>query len=274
MISYKPFGYSLRAFALLVENKSLVGNLVKREILSKYKGSSFGMMWSLLTPLFMLAVYTFIFSIVFEARWGSEVNSKMDFSLILFSGLIVFNLFSECISKSPSIILTNVNYVKKVVFPIETLLWVNLGSAIFNFSISLAVWLIFYILEYSSINWTLLYLPIYLVPTILFTMGLSWFISSLGVFIRDIAHIVSILITILMFMSPIFYPIEAIPESFRLILQLNPLVFSIDFVRQLLFFGTIPDIEIFLYYSMFCLLVFEIGYLWFTKTKKGFADVL
>lgn len=274
MIRYIPLSASLQSMHEFLKNRLLISRLTKREIVGRYKGSTFGLMWSLLTPVFMLAVYTFIFSIVFEARWGSDSHSKTDFALLLFAGLIVFNLFSECISRAPSVILSNVNYVKKVVFPIESLLWVNLGSALFHFFISLIVWLIFYGYEYEAFNWTALLLPFYILPTALMIMGLSLFLASLGVFIRDVGHLVGILITILMFLSPIFYPIEAIPDSFRVYLQLNPLVPAIDFVRTLLFYNEIPNAVEFIKFSVFCLLVFEIGYLWFIKTKKGFADVL
>lgn len=274
MIRYIPLSASLQSLHELIKNRLLISRLTKREIVGRYKGSTFGLMWSLLTPIFMLAVYTFIFSIVFEARWGSDSNSKIDFALLLFAGLIVFNLFSECISRAPSVILSNVNYVKKVVFPIESLLWVNLGSALFHFSISLIVWLIFYSYEYETFNWTALLLPIYILPTAMMIIGLSLFLASLGVFIRDVGHLVGIAITILMFLSPIFYPIEAIPESFRFYLQLNPLVPAIDFVRSLLFYKEIPSAFYFIKFSAFCLVVFEFGFLWFSKTKKGFADVL
>lgn len=261
-------------FASLWRNRDLIWASAKREVLGRYRGSVMGLLWSFFNPLFMLIVYTFVFSVVFNARWHAGSESKTDFALILFAGLMVFNLFSECINRAPGLILSNVNYVKKVVFPLEILPFVTLLSALFHSAISLGVWVLAYILLVGVPHATVLYLPLIILPFMLLTMGLSWALASLGVYLRDIAQVIGIFTTALMFLSPIFYPVTALPEAYRHILYLNPLTFVIEEVRTVLFYGQMPD---FLPLGLFWLaatLVAWLGFAWFQKTRKGFADVL
>jgi lipopolysaccharide transport system permease protein len=222
----------------------------------------------------MLTIYTFVFGFVFKARWGQEDTDKYEFALVLFTGLIVFNLFSECISRAPGLILSNVNYVKKVIFPLEILPWVALGSALFHTGISLVVLLIFLAALGHAFFWSMLWLPVVLLPFLLLIMGLSWLLASIGVFIRDIGQLIGMALTVLMFMSPIFYPLTALPESIRLYLLLNPLTFMVDQVRDILLWGKQPNWNYLAIYSMVSLVVAWFGLLWFEKTRKGFADVL
>jgi lipopolysaccharide transport system permease protein len=211
---------------------------------------------------------------VFKARWGSVGGSKTEFALVLFAGLIVFNLFSDCISRAPALILSNQSYVKKVVFPIEILPIVVFGSALFHCLISFGVWLIGYIVLFGVPHETILWLPIIFFPFSFFVLGLSWFISSLGVYLRDINQFVGLMITILMFLSPIFYPVSALPEVYKEILYLNPLTFIIEEVRDAVFFGVGPKFaELGLYY-LASILIAWLGFAWFQKTRAGFADVL
>ena len=172
----------------------------------------------------MLVVYTFVFSVVFNARWSAGSDSKTEFALVLFAGLIVFNLFAECANRAPGLILANVNYVKKVVFPLEILPWVALGSAMFHAMISLGVWLAAYVLLFGLPHVTALFLPLVFLPLAFFIMGVSWALASLGVYLRDVSQFVGILTTVLMFLSPIFYPVTALPEAYRSFLLLNPLM--------------------------------------------------
>jgi lipopolysaccharide transport system permease protein len=174
--------------ASLWRNRSLVMALCKREIAGRYRGSLLGMFWSFFHPVFMLAVYTFVFSVVFQARWGSGSGSKTEFALVLFAGLIVFNLFAECVNRSPALILLNVNYVKKVIFPLEILPWVTLSAALFHAGVSLFVWLVAYVLLFGLPHMTVLYVPLVIFPLCLFTVGISWALASLGVYLRDVAQ--------------------------------------------------------------------------------------
>jgi len=260
--------------ASLWRNRGLTAALIKREVIGRYRGSALGILWSFFNPVFMLLVYTFVFSVVFKARWNSGSDSKTEFALVLFAGLMVFNLFSECVSRAPGLILSNVNYVKKVVFPLEILPWVSMGSALFHGLVSLVVWVIFYSVLFGTPHLTVLLFPVSLIPLLLITMGLSWFLASLGVYLRDLLQVIGILITTLMFMSPIFYPISSLPEEYQPLLLLNPLTPPIEQGRALLYWGTMPDWQLFSVYFAVSLVVAWLGFAWFQKTRKGFADVL
>jgi len=255
-------------------HRNLIGAMVKREVAGRYRGSVLGMLWSLFNPILMLVIYTFVFSVVFKARWSVGSESKTEFALMLFAGLLVFNLFAECINRAPGLILSNTNYVKKVVFPLEILPFVALLSALFHTLISLGVWLIAYTLFFGIPHLTVFYLPLVLLPFCLFLMGLSWALASLGVFLRDVSQFIGLLATALMFISPIFYPVTAFPEDYRYILYLNPLTTVVDQTRDVLFWGKTPDFLMLAIYWGVTLGIAWLCFAWFQKTRKGFADVL
>lgn len=255
-------------------NRQLIKVLTKREVIGRYRGSLLGILWSFFNPLFMLAVYTFVFSVVFESRWSADSISKTEFSLILFAGLIVFNLFAECVNRSPSLILSNVNYVKKVVFPLEILPWVALGSAVFHALISWSVWLLAYIIFFGIPHTTIFFLPLVMLPLLLFVTGVTWWLASLGVYLRDVSQIVGVAVNILMFLSPIFYPVMALPENFRRILTFNPLTVIIEQTRDVMFWGKNPDFIRLTIILLISLITAWLGFVWFQKTRKGFADVI
>lgn len=254
--------------------RGLIGTMIRRDVAGRYRGSSLGMLWSLFNPILMLVIYTFVFSVVFKARWSTEGESKEVFALMLFAGLIFFNLFAECISRAPNLILGNVNYVKKVVFPLEILPWVTLGAALFHFLISFLVWLAACLLLTGKLQLTTLLLPAVMLPLLLITLGLTWLLASLGVFLRDVAHVVGVIISVLMFMSPIFYPITALPEAYRGILQVNPLTPTVEEARRIMFLGELPDWHQLGILCLLSLIICWLGFAWFQKTRKGFADVL
>jgi lipopolysaccharide transport system permease protein len=233
-----------------------------------------GLLWSMLNPVLMLAVYTFVFSVVFQSRWPGGSNSKVEFALILFSGLIVYTLFSECFTRSPDLITSNVNYVKRVVFPIEVLPVVVLGTALFHTAISLFVWLCFYFAFIGIPSLSTLLVPVALIPLMLMTLGVSWIIASLGVYLRDIAQVVAIVNMILMFLSPIFYPISALPEKYRFLVLANPLAFTIEQIRNVLIWGQSISWVSWALQLITGLLVTSVGFYWFQKTRRGFSDVL
>ncbi|HHK0539077.1 TPA: ABC transporter permease [Pseudomonas aeruginosa] len=260
--------------ASLWRNRSLIGAMIKREVVGRYRGSFMGMLWSFFNPIFMLAVYTFVFSFIFKARWSVGSDSKAEFALVLFAGLMVFNIFAECINRSPSLILSNVNYVKKVVFPLEILPWITMGAALFHALISLAVWLVAYSVCFGVPHASLVALPLVIIPLILFIMGLSWWLASLGVFLRDVAQFIGVITMTMMFLSPIFYPATALPEEYRSFLFMNPLTPAIEQARQVLFWGNMPDYKLLAIYTLAAVAVAWGGFAWFQKTRKGFADVL
>lgn len=258
----------------LWRNRELIAASAKREVLGRYRGSVLGILWSFFNPLFMLAVYTFVFSEIFKARWNASSESKMEFALVLFAGLMIFNLFSECINRAPSLILSNVNYVKKVVFPLEILPAVTLLSALFHVLLSLGVWLLAYLIFFGLPHVTVLYLPLIVLPFMLFIMGLSWALASLGVFLRDVSQFIGVVTTVLMFLSPIFYPATALPETYRHLLYLNPLTPVIELTRDVLFWGKAPNFTMLSLCWLATTIVAWLGFAWFQKTRKGFADVL
>jgi lipopolysaccharide transport system permease protein len=254
--------------------RGLISTLIKRDVLGRYRGSALGILWSFFNPLLMLGVYTFVFSAVFRARWQNEGESKTEFALILFAGLLVFNLFSECVIRAPSLVLSNVNYVKKVLFPLEILPLISLGSALFHTAVSTAVWLIFYVLLFGSPPLTVLLFPVVILPLLFFVLGLSWLLASLGVYLRDVAQVIGIITTALMFLSPIFYPASALPQRYLTFLELNPLTQVIEQTRDVLIWGHPPQIIALSEQIAIGALLAWVGFAWFQKTRKGFADVL
>lgn len=261
-------------FLSLWHHRSLIASMIRREVSGRYRGSVMGLLWSFFNPLFMLAVYTFVFGVVFKARWGDSSGSRLEFALILFAGLIVFNFFAECLNRAPTLILSNVNYVKRVVFPLEILPWVSLGATLFHALISLAVWLVAHLIIFKTVYLSTLLLPLIWIPLLLFTMGLSWALASLGVYLRDVPHIVGILTTVLMFLSPIFYSANMLPESYQRWLLLNPLNPIIEQTRNALLEGKMPDPIVLTIATLVASVICWLGFVWFQKSRKGFADVL
>lgn len=254
--------------------QNLIYHLIKREVIGRYRGSMLGLLWSFFNPVLMLTVYTFVFSIVFKARWAEGSDSKTEFALVLFAGLMIYNLFAECINRSPSLILGNVNYVKKVVFPLEILSLVAIGSATFHFTISLLVWLIFYLTFFGIPHGSLILLPLVLAPLLLLTLGLSWFLASLGVYLRDVTQITGVITTALLFLTPIFYPMNALPAEYHVYLQINPLTFVIEQARDVMIWGKTFDWTTWTWHFLIATGFAWLGFAWFQKTRKGFANVL
>lgn len=256
----------------------LFWQLVQRDVLARYRGSLLGLLWSFATPLLMLAVYTFVFSVVFQARWGGaaapEGGGRLEFAILLFAGLIVFNLFAECINKAPGLVLGHASYVKRVVFPLHVLPWVSLGSALFHALISLLVLLLAMLVDGRVPGLMALWLPLVLLPFGLMILGLSWLLAALGVYLRDIGQVVGLMLTALMFLSPIFYPASALPESVRAWLALNPLSLIIEQLRRVLVWNQAPDWLGLGVYTLVALLVAWLGLAFFEKVRRGFADVL
>ncbi len=256
-------------------NRTLLKQLVKRNIASRYRGSMLGLLWSFVQPLMMLCVYTFVFSVVFKARWGVEAGGgKGSFAIIMFCGMALFSIFSESVNGNCSIIVGNPNFVKKVIFPLEIL---PVSQAMASFMLG-TVWFVLLFLGtifiYGNISFTMLLLPLVLIPLFLFTLGVSYFVASCGVYIRDTAYVVGVVLQILFFMTPIFYPLDAVPERFRWPLRLNPLTVLIEEARKVFLYGTLPDWKFLGAAFAVSVIVLHLGFVWFNKTKKGFADVL
>ncbi len=257
----------------VLRQRSLVWQFVKRDVQSRYRGSWLGLGWSFLTPLAMLAVYTFVFREVFQSRWGQGNGGGVDFALRMYAGLVVFNFFAECIGRAPRLIVDQPNLVKKVVFPLELLAWVSSLAGVFHLLVNAAVLLIVALITgYGHLS--MLMLPLVWLPLLPLVLGMSWFLAALGVYLRDIGQVIGLAISLLMFMSPIFYPVSAMPERWRFWLHLNPLTLIIEDTRLVLLDGVLPALGPLALHFAAALLVAFLGAAWFRATRKGFADVL
>lgn len=260
----------------ITRHRQLISQLIRREVVGRYKGSALGLAWSFFNPVLMLVVYTFVFSGVFKARWNTsgEPESIAHFAIVMFVGMIVLSLLTEVLTRSPTLILSNPNFVKKVVFPLEILPIVTLGAAAFHALVSIAVLLLAFLLFNGFLHWTVVLLPLILVPLVLLTLGLSWSLASLGVYLRDVNQAIGLVCSVLMFLSPIFYPLSAVPEKYRWLIAANPLTFVIEQARRVVVDGALPDWSGLLLYTIAAGLIAWGGFAWFQKTRKGFADVL
>lgn len=262
----------------LILHRHLTFQMTKREVIGRYRGSVLGLLWSFLNPLMMLSVYTFVFSVVFKSRWGisppGTEESKTMFAIMLFTGLIVHAVFAEVINRSPSIVLSNVNYVKKVVFPLEILPIVTLGAALFHGLVSLSVLILAYCIFQGVPHLTVLLAPLVMLPLIILTLGLAWILASLGVYLQDVGQTTGIITTIMLFLSPVFFPLHSLPQQYQTVILLNPLTFIIEQMREIIVWGRMPDFMGLGIYLIVSLFIAAAGYAWFQKTRSGFADVL
>jgi lipopolysaccharide transport system permease protein len=262
-------GANLRRHAMLTRQ------FVKRDVLSRYRGSYLGILWSLLRPLAMLAVYTVVFGYIFESKLGNRPNeTKLDFTLALFCGLILFDFLAECVMRAPTLVLSNTNYVTKVVFPLEILPVTAVGAALTQLVISFMPLLIALFFVHGSIPLTALFLPIILLPLVVLCLGITWFLASLGVFIRDINSIVPVLMAIVMYASAIFYSISHVPPNLLPIVLYNPLAVVINQMRDAVLWGVPPAWGQYVFVLLTSFLVMILGYTFFMRTKSAFADVM
>jgi lipopolysaccharide transport system permease protein len=256
-------------------HRRLIMQMTRREVIGRYKGSIIGLAWSFFNPLLMLVVYTFVFGVVFKARWGTEGDtSRTKFALVLFAGLIVHSLLSECLLRAPELVVSQVNYVKKVVFPLEILPVVVALGAVFHALVSAFALLVAMAFINDAVPWTAPLLPLVLAPLLIGALGLTWMLAAVGVFVRDIAQTMGLFTTILMFVSPIFFPVSALPASFQHWVALNPLTFFIEQARNVVMWGVSPDWTGLALRSVVACMVAWAGYWWFQRTRKGFSDVL
>jgi lipopolysaccharide transport system permease protein len=253
---------------------SLIIQLTSRQVIGRYKGSTLGLLWSFLNPLILLSIYTFAFSYVFQARWGLENENHLDFALILFASLTIFNLFAEVIREAPSLVIHQPNFVKKVIFPLDVLPIVSVLTSLVHAIVSLVIFFVFYWLVHHSLPWTIIYLPFVIAPILLLSLGTSYFLSSIGVYIRDIGHFMGHFVTILLFTSPVFYSTEKIPESFRKFLFLNPIAILLEESRGILVFEKPPQWGFLALYFAIGAILTLLGWIWFNRIRKGFADIL
>lgn len=258
----------------LLNHRELIWEMVKRDFIGRYKGSIMGVAWSLFNPLLMLAIYTIVFSVAFKARWGTGEESKVAFALVLFSGMIVHSFFAECLNRAPGLITSHPNYVKKVVFPLEILPWMVLCSALLHFLVSFGVLLVFCLLAGMPVHSGALLVPVILLPLILMSIGLSWIFSSLGVYLRDLSQIIGMVTTVALFLAPVFYPIEALPEAYRVFITWNPIALPIVQLRDAMLWDKSLQWGPWTLSMGIGAAISYLGYWWFQKSRRGFADVI
>lgn len=263
-----------RPFAALADHRSLTVELARRDILGRYRGASFGLLWSLISPFLMLMIYTFAFGTVMGGRWPQVEEGDTSFSIILFAALIVHGFFSECLVKSPTLITANPNFVKRVIFPIDILPWPLVLSALFHTCTTLLVFLVLRLVMDGQVAWTTVFFPLVMLPLVVLCLAMSWFLAALGVYLRDITQVTPLLSLALLFLSTAMMPLSSVPQDYRWIFMLNPLSFIIDQSRAVLLWGELPDWQgLGIYLAVALALVYAARY-FFATTRRGFADVL
>ncbi|MEB3295916.1 MAG: ABC transporter permease [Cyanobacteriota bacterium] len=265
----------LTSIQRLWSHRELIARFTQRDVLIRYRGSLLGWSWTLLNPLMMLAIYTFVFSTIFKARWEStNYLGPKGFALNVFAGMVVFGLFAECVNKAPALITSNSNYVTKVRFPLETLGCSTLLSALFHASTSLAILLVFRIAVMGSIPWNGLLLPVVWLPFLLLTLAGTWLLAALGVYLRDLNQFMIIVTSALTFLSGVFYPLSALPRQLIPIFRLNPVASWVEQTRNLLIMNEPPSARSLTLTIIGALLACEWSLRIFKKASQGFADVL
>lgn len=267
---YQPFAFLSTGW----RHRALIARLASRQIQARQRGSVLGMAWTVLHPLLMLAIYTFVFSVVFQSRWEVQDGGRAQFALFLFTGMTIYSIFSQCVNEAPSLMTGNITYIKQMRFPIEIFSWVSLAVALFDFCVSGLVLVAFLFAIEGVPPVQALYVPLVLVPVLLLALSASWFVASIGVFFRDIAQLTGLFTTALLFLSPIFYPASRIPESLHRLYFANPFASILEMAKGSLFAGATPDWRVFALLMVGSWACAWSGYVWFMRTKRGFADVL
>lgn len=260
-------------FPLLGRRRGLLIELFKREFSGRYQGSFGGVAWSFAQPLFLLAVYTLAFGVVLKARWGFG-GGTADYALMVFAGLIVYNAFSECLVKAPTLITANPNFVKKVAFPLELLSWVMALNAMMHALIGLLVWVVGYAVVHGMPPRTVVLAPAVLLVCFPVLLGLGWLLASIGVIVRDVSQLTALVSHALLFLTPIFYSIDALPPFFQAILLANPLTFVVEQLRLVLYFGQTPVLSaLAVYFLLSCLFAWA-SWVVFRWLRPGFAEMV
>lgn len=261
-------------WSTLVRNFGLVRQLTRRDVIGRYRGSVFGVFWSFFNPLLLLVVYTFVFAHVFNARWGLPNEGKSEFAIVLFVGMIIHTLFAESANRAPSLVVGNANYVKKVVFPLECLPWMAVGTAVFHALVSTLALLLAQLFVLQTLPVTVIAFPLVLLVFLPAVVGTVWLLAATGVFVRDLQQAIGIITVALLFLAPVFYPSSMLPAKYRDLLLLNPLTFVIEQSRDVLIWGRWPNWTGLILYGLASSLFAWLGLRWFQRTRAGFADVL
>lgn len=265
---------SLLSYLLPLRHAGLIRQFASREVHSRYRQSWLGALWVLLTPLLMLGVYTFVFRYVFGVRWGVTVESNLSFAVRLYAGLAVFNFFAECVTRAPRLVLEQPHLVKKVVFPLEVLPWVNSVAALVHLGTALAMLLGLAVWDTGRIHLTTVALPLVWLPLVPLTVGLGWWLAAIGTFVRDVGQVITMIVSLLLFLSPIFFPVQALPAAWQKWMFLNPLALIITETRHVLIDGLWPNWTGLALNFAACVVIALTGAAFFRAARTGFADVV
>ena len=259
----------------LLANRYLFMQMLRRDIQQRYRGSQLGFIWAFIYPIMMLLVYTFVFGMVMKVKWGVAGQDNIEFGIILFAGLLLHSFLAEVVIGSVGLITNNHQFVKKVVFPLDILNVVSVANAFFHMILGFLILMLIFIISGGTLHWTIILAPVVILPFVMFLMGLSWFISVLGVYVRDLSQVMGVIVTVLLFLGPIVYPFESVPDAIKsYVLWLNPLTIVVEQFRAVVLFGELPDWYLLGIYSIFAVLMLVIGAWFFEKTRSGFADVI
>ena len=261
-------------FRVFGPDRSLTAQLAWRDILGRYRGANFGLFWSLIGPLMMLAIYALAFGHILGSRWVRPEGEGANFAIVLFLGIIVHGFFAECVSRAPGLMQANANYVKKVIFPLPVLPWAIVWSALFHMAMNMLVFVVLAGLVYGEFSWYIVLFPVVIAPLVMLTIAVSWVTASLGVYLRDISQAVPVVVTGMFFLSSAIIPVDSVPEKYRLVFHLNPLTFFIDQARNVALWQVLPDWQGRAAYAGGGLVAMYLAYAWFRLTSRGFADVL
>lgn len=273
--NYKICRILFAPIILLVKNFDLFRQLLKREIAQKYRNSYLGILWSFILPITMMVIYSFVFGLVFKARWDMQVSeSNTEFAVILYVGIALYTVFSETINIAPMLITSNVNYVKKVVFPLEILSMTSIGSSMVQLLFNLIVIIISKAIIIGHLDAVMLLFPMVLVPLVFLTLGISWILSAIGTYVRDMKQAATIITLIFGYATPVFFPFSTVPEHLRWILELNPMTTIVNNARNVLIYGIMPDWPSLGKVFVISYLLMLVGFHFFQKVKPGFADAI
>ncbi len=272
--SLKNWLVSLLSYLWPWRHRGLIAQLARREVHARYRQSWLGLVWVVLTPLMMLGVYTLVFRHVMRVRWYGLEEGNLEFALRIYAGLAVFNFFAECVNRAPTLVLEQPHLVKKVVFPLEILPWAAAVSASVGLAVSGVLMMVLAAFSQTGLPITVVALPLVWVPLLPLVLGLGWLLAGLGTYVRDVGQLLGMVVSALMFLSPIFFPVEALPESVRSVMLLNPLAWVMTGTRDVLLAGRWPDWGALLVLFAACTLVALAGAAFFRKARVGFSDVV
>lgn len=264
----------LGMFRRIWTHRHLASLLIARNVEASFRGSLLGKAWTALVPLLRLAVYTTVLGFILRVKWPGQHTTPLETALLYFVGLTLYDFFMESVSGAPGLMLDNVNYVKKVVFPLEILPFATLGAALVRLCVTSSIVLIFYLVIRGIPPLASIAIPLIIAPYALFVLGAVWFLSALGAYVRDLRQLMGVLALVMMYLSPIFFPLAMVPARVRPVFYANPLAFVIESVRAALFAGQWPDWPALLLYTALAWLFAALGYRWFLRVKPGFADVV